>query len=100
MKSSIPVDVHADLDPCVVIHHHWGYKSQPATTGEPDDVGARRTHTGSRSAFPEQPAARHPMNHPGARGEVFKAEDQSKAALRIKNLVEYLRSIQEPAIPK
>jgi len=33
-------------------------------------------------------------------GEVFKAEDPSKAALRIKNLVEYLRSIQEPATPK
>jgi mono/diheme cytochrome c family protein len=30
-------------------------------------------------------------------GSVFKSEDQSRATLRIKNLVAYLRSIQQPA---
>jgi mono/diheme cytochrome c family protein len=30
-------------------------------------------------------------------GTVFKTEDQAKATLRIKNLVTYLKSIQEPA---
>jgi mono/diheme cytochrome c family protein len=33
-------------------------------------------------------------------GEIFKTEDQAKATLRIRNLVDYLRSIQEPATSK
>ena len=98
---------------CAVCHGKEGKGDGPAAPAMKSPVPnlttmAKRNNGKFDSAHAEQvirragssPTPAHGVETMPIWGEVFKAEDPSKAALRIKNLVEYLRSIQEPATPK
>ncbi len=113
-KSAVPIASVEGKDNyqeyCAVCHGATGKGNGPAAPAMKSPVPdlttmARRNNGKFDSAHAENvirnagslPTPAHGVETMPIWGSVFKGEDQSRATLRIKNLVTYLRSIQEPA---